>query len=99
MYNFKIIQYKLNFELIHNSQNLPVIVWIYGAGYMTGSSTVDLYDPQEIVKMGKVVFVSMQYRLGAHGFLYFGKDSEAIHSLASRGVYSHRTQLTNGKSH
>ena len=56
---------------------MPVIVWIYGAGYMTGSSTVDLYDPQEIVKMGKVVFVSMQYRLGAHGFLYFGKDSEA----------------------
>jgi len=59
------------------NENLPVIVWIYGAGYMTGSSTVDIYDPQEIVKFGQVVFVSMQYRLGAHGFLYFGKDSDA----------------------
>ena len=44
---------------------------------MTGSASLELYDPQEIVKMGKVIFVSMQYRLGAHGFLYFGKDSSA----------------------
>lgn len=44
---------------------------------MTGSASLDLYDPQEIVKMGKVIFVSMQYRLGAHGFLYFGNDSSA----------------------
>ena len=44
---------------------------------MTGSASLDMYDPQEIVKLGKVVFVSIQYRLGAHGFLYFGEDSSA----------------------
>ena len=58
-------------------QNLPVIVWIHGGGFVSGSASLDMYDPQEIVKLGKVVFVSIQYRLGAHGFLYFGEDSSA----------------------
>merc|ERR1711971_397126 len=58
-------------------KNLPVIVWIHGGGFVTGSASLDMYDPQEIVKLGKVVFVSIQYRLGAHGFLYFGEDSSA----------------------
>ena len=62
---------------IDENENLPVLVWIYGGGYMTGSSSLDIYDPQEIVKLGKVIFVSMQYRVGAHGFLYFGPDSSA----------------------
>lgn len=44
---------------------------------MTGSSALEIYNPQEIVKLGKIIFVSMQYRVGAHGFLYFGKDSSA----------------------
>ena len=56
---------------------MPVIVWIHGGGFVTGSASLDMYDPQEIVKLGKVVFVSIQYRLGAHGFLYFGEDSSA----------------------
>ena len=44
---------------------------------MTGSSSLEVYDPQEIIKRGRIIFVSMQYRVGAHGFLYFGPDSSA----------------------
>ena len=44
---------------------------------MTGSSSLELYNPTEIVKLGRVIFVSMQYRVGAHGFLYFGQESSA----------------------
>ena len=50
---------------------LPVLVWIYGGGFTTGTSTLDIYNPNELVKRGNVVFVSFQYRVGAHGFLYF----------------------------
>ena len=44
---------------------------------MSGSSTLDIYNPEEIVKRGNIIFVSIQYRVGSHGFLYFGKDSSA----------------------
>ena len=44
---------------------------------MAGSSALEMYNPEEIVKRGNIIFVSMQYRVGSHGFLYFGKDSSA----------------------
>lgn len=45
---------------------LPVLVWIYGGGYVTGVS--DTYNGEGLAKKGNVVIVSMNYRLGALGF-------------------------------
>ena len=47
-----------------------MLIWIYGGGFTTGTSTLDIYNPNELVGRGNVVFVSFQYRVGAHGFLY-----------------------------
>ena len=58
-------------------QKLPVLVWIYGGGYMTGSSELDIYNPVQYVDKGHLIYVAMQYRVGSHGFLYFGPDSGA----------------------
>ena len=44
-----------------NVQPLPVLVWIYGGGYTTGSATLDIYDPTALVSKD-VIFVAMQYR-------------------------------------
>lgn len=50
-------------------QNGPVavIVWIYGGAFTFGQSHT--YDPTTIVALGDVVFVTLNYRLGAFGFL------------------------------
>jgi para-nitrobenzyl esterase len=49
------------------SDKKPVIVWIHGGGFSSGSGTVPLYDGSEMARKG-VVFVTINYRLGIFGF-------------------------------
>ncbi|KAA1011371.1 carboxylesterase family protein [Paraburkholderia panacisoli] len=49
------------------TKKLPVMVWIYGGGYVNGGSSVPVYDGTQFAKQG-VVFVSFNYRLGRFGF-------------------------------
>jgi para-nitrobenzyl esterase len=56
------------------SRNLPVMVWLHGGSLLVGES--DDYDPAALVRDG-VVVVTVNYRLGALGFL-------ADSALASR---------------
>jgi para-nitrobenzyl esterase len=48
------------------AKHLPVMVWIHGGGFTSGES--DDYDPTRLVQQG-VVVVTLNYRLGALGFL------------------------------
>lgn len=53
----------------HDSKHgdkLPVMVWIHGGALWLGES--EDYDPTDLVKRG-VVVVTINYRLGALGFL------------------------------
>jgi para-nitrobenzyl esterase len=45
----------------------PVMVWIHGGGYETGSGSDPLYDGKAFARDG-VVLVTINYRLGALGF-------------------------------
>lgn len=49
---------------------VPVLIWIYGGGYMSGTSTLDIYDADIVAATSDVVVASMQYRIGAFGFLF-----------------------------
>ena len=46
---------------------LPVMVWIYGGGFVAGSSSEPRQDAGNLCKMG-VMVVSFNYRLGVFGF-------------------------------
>lgn len=46
---------------------LPVIVWIYGGGFVNGGSSPPTYSGAPLAKQGAVV-VSFNYRLGRFGF-------------------------------
>lgn len=50
------------------SDKLPVFVWIYGGGFVSGSAACAVYDGEELAKQG-IVFVSINYRVGPFGFL------------------------------
>jgi para-nitrobenzyl esterase len=52
---------------------LPVLVWIHGGSFMNGSGSVGEYNGAAFARDG-VVCVTINYRLGAEGFLYTGDD-------------------------
>lgn len=51
-----------------SDEKRPVIVWIHGGAFTSGSGTVPLYDGTDMAKKG-VVFVTINYRLGVFGLL------------------------------
>ena len=50
------------------SAKVPVLVWIYGGGFIVGGTAVPTYSGEKLAQKG-VVVVSIGYRLGALGFL------------------------------
>jgi para-nitrobenzyl esterase len=50
---------------------LPVLVWIHGGAFVNGSGRVAIYDGTAFARDG-VVCVTINYRLGADGFLDVG---------------------------
>lgn len=49
-------------------ERLPVIVWIYGGGFISGSASMPLYWGDRLARKG-VIVVTIAYRLGPLGFL------------------------------
>jgi para-nitrobenzyl esterase len=64
------------------ARNLPVMVWIYGAGFVAGGTSEPRQDGQNLAKLG-VVVVSMNYRLGILGFLALSQLSAESENNAS----------------
>jgi para-nitrobenzyl esterase len=49
----------------------PVMVWIHGGAYCLGTAAQTIYDGRHLAELGDVVVVTINYRLGAFGFLDF----------------------------
>jgi para-nitrobenzyl esterase len=47
----------------------PILVWIHGGGFRTGSGASPLYEGSTLAARGDVVVVTINYRLGLLGFL------------------------------
>jgi len=50
---------------------LPVMFWIHGGAFANGTGAISIYDGTRFARDG-VVCVTINYRLGADGFLYLG---------------------------
>ncbi len=70
---------------------VPVMVWIYGGGFSTGTASLDVYDGRFLSHSEQVVVVSMNYRVGALGFLSL-PESESIKGNA--GLFDQRLALS-----
>jgi para-nitrobenzyl esterase len=61
-----------------DNKKRPVMVWIHGGGFVVGSGSSALYDGANLAKNGDVVVVTINYRLGVLGFLYFDKNGKSV---------------------
>ncbi len=54
------------------SRKRPVMVWLHGGGYSSGSDSAYLYDGTNLVRRGDVVVVGVNHRLNAFGYTELG---------------------------
>jgi para-nitrobenzyl esterase len=70
---------------------LPVMVWIYGGGFVNGGASPLVYSGAQFAKQG-VVLVSFNYRLGRFGFFaHPALSAESPHGLL--GNYGYMDQI------
>lgn len=83
-------------SLANASQRRPVMVWIYGGGFVTGSNwELGLYDGMHFAERHGVVLVAMNYRLGNLGFMALDslKQEDPHGSTGNYGVQDQNLAL------
>lgn len=53
---------------------LPVMVWLHGGGFASGSGGEAFYEGGLLAGRGRMVVVTVNYRLGALGYAYLGEE-------------------------
>ncbi|KAF7537159.1 hypothetical protein G7054_g3939 [Neopestalotiopsis clavispora] len=83
------------------SANASVLVYIFGGGYSGGSkdsfgyfegSPAGLIDSSRVTNPDGVIYVAINYRLGAFGWM-FGSDYNSQGGLTNAGLYDQRLAL------
>lgn len=64
----------------------PVLVWIHGGAFVVGTASIPLYDGGALAALGDAVVVTLNYRLGALGFLALGEDGQRWGAQANLGL-------------
>jgi len=73
----------------------PVMVWLHGGSFVTGSGSTPWYDGTAFATHGDVVVVTINYRLGALGFLYLAEYAgEDYASSGNNGLLDQIAALT-----
>jgi len=70
---------------------LPVLVWIHGGGYFDGASND--YDPTKLVTKGKLVVVTLNYRLNLFGFMAHPALDAEGHAAGNYGLMDMQAAL------
>ena len=71
---------------LDRGRKLPVMVWLHGGGYTSGSGGFICYDGIQLARKHEVVVVTVNHRLSAFGYLYLaGLGSERYAASSNVG--------------
>jgi para-nitrobenzyl esterase len=68
---------------LDRGRKLPVMVWLHGGGFTSGSGGFICYDGMQLAKKHDVVVVTVNHRLAALGYLYLAGLGSERYSTAS----------------
>jgi para-nitrobenzyl esterase len=72
----------------------PVLFWIHGGAFIIGSGCESFLDSGILPRRGDIVFVSINYRLGAFGFINLNEVTDGkIPATGSEGLLDQVTAL------
>ena len=69
-----------------DSRKRPVMVYIHGGGYDTGSANNVLYNGVNLCRRGDVVVVTLNHRLNLFGFLYLADLTPGFEDSGNAGI-------------
>src|SRR6185295_15863847 len=81
----------LNVFTSDTKAKLPVLVWFHGGGYFDGASND--YDAAKLVTRGKLVVVTMNYRLNLFGFMAHPAIDAEGHAFGNYGIMDMQAAL------
>ena len=64
----------------------PVLIWLHGGAYQSGGGSQVFYDGANMAAAGDMVVVSVNYRLGALGYVYLPGIEPSGGAPANRGL-------------
>lgn len=64
----------------------PVMVWIHGGAFVNGAGSTPIYSGRRFAEHGDVVVVTINYRLGAFGFLHLDHLDPAFAGSGNAGI-------------
>ena len=71
---------------INDGEKRPVMVWLHGGGFSTGSANEEGYDGANLSREGDVVVVGVNHRLNAFGFLDLSAYGDKYKYSANVGI-------------
>lgn len=72
---------------VNDGKKRPVMVWLHGGGFSTGSANEEGYDGEELSRNGDVVVVSVNHRLNVFGYLDLSAYGEKYKDSANVGIW------------
>lgn len=71
---------------VNDAKKRPVMVWLHGGGFSTGTANESGYDGENLSREGDVVVVGVNHRLNTFGFLDLSKYGEKYRYSANVGI-------------
>lgn len=71
---------------VNDGEKRPVMVWLHGGGFSTGSANEEGYDGEALSRSGDVVVVSVNHRLNVFGHLDLSSYGDKYRQSANVGI-------------
>ena len=69
-----------------NGKNKPVMVWIYGGGFVCGHASEPTYNASNFVSAHDVIIVTLNYRLNVFGFMNLASVDSSFEDSGCLGL-------------